>query len=55
LKQDQEIAMDVLSVSIELHTKKEERLTRSYYPTKLSLPLPKLSLPLPNQAASGYT
>jgi hemerythrin len=29
LKQDQDIALDVLSVSIELHTKKEERLTRS--------------------------
>ena len=29
LKQDQEIALDVLSVSLELHTKKEERLTRS--------------------------
>jgi hypothetical protein len=33
MKQHQDIAMDALSVSIELHTKKEERLTRYYtYP-----------------------
>ncbi len=29
MKQDQEIALDVLSVSIELRAKKEERLIRS--------------------------
>ncbi len=28
LKQEQDIALDVLGVSIDLHSKKEERLTR---------------------------
>ena len=30
MKQNQDIALDVLAVSIDLHSKKEERLTRFY-------------------------